>query len=226
MSLIVRSKVIQEQPDAWMFSVIFNDECDKLLLCFSAHTLTIVVDLMSPRRYPPLWWFGTLICWHQMKQTQWGEKKGESDRGSDWGGKKKDFVNVCMCVWKLRLRLQTWGASKCLDAFAYERRQEGVFGRARSSSLASLIPRPSHPFRACLRSDSLALSVWTSQLRQQDLICYVFPPLLSLPPPQLSLSLSGTLAPCFKEPAKGTFQTRVMSLDKGKVGMKKLWDSR
>lgn len=40
-------------------------------------------------------------------------------------------------------------------------------------SLASLIPRPSHPFRACLRSGSLALHA-DDPAPPADLICYVF----------------------------------------------------
>lgn len=49
---------------------------------------------------------------------------------------------VCALVWfarlggvlrKVGLRWQTWEASKRLDAFACERRQEGVFGCARAS---------------------------------------------------------------------------------------------
>lgn len=39
--------------------------------------------------------------------------------------------------------------------------------------LGLLIPRPSHPFRACLRSGSLALRV-DDQAPPADLICYVF----------------------------------------------------
>lgn len=62
-----------------------------------------------------------------MKQTQWGEKEDKSDRGGDCGGASG---SVCLCVWKLG---QTWGASKCLDAFAYRQRQEGMFGCTRAS---------------------------------------------------------------------------------------------
>lgn len=107
------------------------------------------------------------------------------------------------------------------------RDKKGSWG-ARGLLLGLLIPRPSHPFRACLRSDSLALCV-DEPAPPADLICYVFP--LSPPPPtsptvappQLSLSLSGTLAACFKEPAKGTFQAKAMSLDKGgNEGMKRV----
>lgn len=92
---------------------------------------------------------------------------------------------------------------------------------ARGLLLGLLIPRPSHPFRACLRSDSLALrgraSSAFNMLCVPTLPCLP-PPTVASPPPQLSLSLSGTLAACFKEPAKGTFQAKAMSLDKGESG--------
>lgn len=49
-----------------------------------------------------------------------------------------------------------------------------------------------------------------------NMLCVPAPPARPPPPPP-SLSQSGTPAPRFKEPAKGTFQAGVMSLDKACV---------
>lgn len=84
-------------------------------------------------------------------------------------------------------------------------------------------PRPSHPFRACLRSGSAALSQRPSSSAGRFNMLCVLP---SIPHRQHHHHLnhhcpaSGTAAPCFKEPAKGTFQAGVMSLDKDSVAVK------
>lgn len=72
-------------------------------------------------------------------------------------------------------------------------------------SLAWLIPRPSHPFRACLRSGSLALRADDSAPPARfNMLC------VPAPPTPLHLNhhcpRAGPLLLRFKEPAKGTFQ--------------------
>lgn len=131
-----------------------------------------------------------------------------------------------MKSWAEMANLRSVKTSGCICAQAETRRGLWV---CKGFSLASLIPRPSHPFRACLRSGFLALHAnYPAPLA--DLICYVFLlPWLSLPQP--SLSQSGTPAPCFKEPTKGTFQAGwclwIRSMyGRGKVTMRRLWDSR
>lgn len=84
-------------------------------------------------------------------------------------------------------------------------------------------PRPSHPFRACLRSGSAAPSQRPSSSAGRFNMLCVLP---CIPHRHHHHHLNhhcpagGTAAPCFKEPAKGTFQARVMSLDKDCVAAK------
>lgn len=129
--------------------------------------ITGVVEQMAPKRNLSLWWFGTLICWHQMKQTQWGKKEDKSDRGSDWGEKKGyawERVEMCVCAGvvceALRSAMKSWAEMANLRSvknvwmhLRASRDKKGSSG-VQGLLLGLLIPRPSHPFRACLRSGS------------------------------------------------------------------------
>lgn len=129
-----------------------------------------------------------------MKQTQWGKKEDKSDRGSDWGrGRKKkkkravhesgwECVCVCVLLWfarSLRSAMKKLGwdgkpeeRQNVRTHLRASRDKKGSSG-ARGLLLGLLIPRPSHPFRACLRSGSLALRA-DDPAPPADLICYVF----------------------------------------------------
>lgn len=84
-------------------------------------------------------------------------------------------------------------------------------------------PRPSHPFRACLRSGSAALSQRPSSSAGRFNMLCVLPCIPHHHHLNHHCPAGGTAAPCFKEPAKGTFQAGVMSLDKDSVEAK--WES-
>lgn len=110
----------------------WEDKTDSFILCNNKNQLTLWLAVAflaygwrswidGPQKKSLtllLWWFGTLICWHQMKQTQWGKKEDKSDRGSDWGEKKAvhesgwKCVCVCVCVSAVcearRSALKTW----------------------------------------------------------------------------------------------------------------------
>lgn len=75
-----------------------------------------------------------------------------------------------MKSWAEMANLRRVKMSGCICVRAETRR--GLRER-KGFSLASLIPRPSHPFRACLRSGSLALCA-DDPAPPADLICYVF----------------------------------------------------
>lgn len=180
----------------------WEDKTDSFILCNNKNQLTLWLAVAflaygwrswidGPQKKSLtllLWWFGTLICWHQMKQTQWGKKEDKSDRGSDWGEKKavheSGWKCVCVCVCKCSL----WGTEECSENLGWDSKPEerqNVWMHLRMSRdkkgssgvrgllLGLLIPRPSHPFRACLRSGSLALCV-DDPAPPADLICYVF----------------------------------------------------
>lgn len=147
-------------------------------------------------------------------------------------GEEKGWLEVCVCV-------LVWFVRRCENLgpkMANLRSVKNVWMHLRSSRdkkgssgvrgllLGLLIPWPSHPFRACLRSDSLALCVDDSA-PPADLICYVF--LLPRRPLHLNhhCPRAGPSLPFFffffsKESVKGTFQAGLMSLDRMNVGGK------
>lgn len=139
-----------------------------------------------------------------MKQTQWGKERRTSQtevviEGGKKREKKKAGGNVCVCV-----RVTVAGfcvarigsaAKKKLGRDGEPEKRQNVWMHLRASGdkkgssgvrgllLGLLIPRPSHPFRACLRSGSLALRA-DDPAPPADLICYVF--LLPRLPPSTS----------------------------------------
>jgi len=153
------------------------------------------------------------------------EEKKKKDESGWKCGDMRVCVCVCVCVWFARSAMKSWGwdgePEKRQNVWMHLRAsgdKKGSWG-SRGLLLGLLIPRPSHPFRACLRSGSLALSLRADDpAPPADLICCVFPLPRLPPPPPPSLSQSGTPAStASRSPAKGTFQGRVMSPDKACV---------
>lgn len=145
---------------------------------------------MAPKRNLLLSYFDDLVLWYV--DIKWNRHSGERKRTSQTEvvieGKKRLFMraggNVCVCVCKCSL----WGTEECSENLGWDSKPEerqNVWMHLRMSRdkkgssgvrgllLGLLIPRPSHPFRACLRSGSLALCV-DDPAPPADLICYVF----------------------------------------------------
>lgn len=143
-----------------------------------------------------------------MKQTQWGKERRTSQtevviEGGKKKEKKKAGGNVCVCVCvrdgcrflRGSDRERCEKKKKKLGRDGEPEKRQNVWMHLRASGdkkgssgvrgllLGLLIPRPSHPFRACLRSGSLALRA-DDPAPPADLICYVF--LLPRLPPSTS----------------------------------------
>ena len=131
-----------------------------------------------------------MICYFDMLTSNETDTVGERKRTSQTEvvieGKKKKRQRMEMCV---RAGVGLRGSEECCvkswAEMANLRSVKNVWMHLRASRdkkgssgvrgllLGLLIPRPSHPFRACLRSGSLALRA-DDPAPPADLICYVF----------------------------------------------------